>query len=463
MKTLVVRPKTIDDVLVNPGMGFTTFQRFNGDALNEGRTWTEGFPLAYQEYKGSLENIDHPMTSIAYFRIYWKFIEPEKGRYSWDVIDKALETAKSRKQSLMLRIAPHGLFDDDDDVPDWYRQIVGERTEWPEKKWRVNPEDPRYLQHFGGLIRELGKRYDGHPDLESIDGALIGAWGEGEGTDLLADVTMKALVDAYVDNFKKTPILTMLYDGESNRYALSKANVGYRGDCLGDSRDGAPCFGDFKDFDSGSWSHMLDLYPRQIICSGMQDAWMKAPVSFEVCWVVSHWLDMGWDIDYIIAQSLKWHISTFNAKSSPIPAVWKDKVDRWLKRMGYRLALRRFTYPETVEAGGSMEYSCWIENSGVAPCYKPFRFALRLMNEKDARVFTTDADILKWLPGDSVHDGSLVIPADMPEGIYEMQAGIIDGAAMEPRVKLAMEGLQQDGWYSLGNIRVLRKLPDAGN
>jgi hypothetical protein len=44
-----------------------------------------------------------------------------------------------------------------------------------------------------------------------------------------------------------------------------------------------------------------------------------------------------------------------------------------------------------------------------------------------------------------------------------MQAGIIDGAAMEPRVKLAMEGLQQDGWYSLGNIRVLRKLPDAGN
>lgn len=46
MKTLVVRPKTINDVLVNPGMGFTTFQRFNGDALNEGRIWTEGFPLA---------------------------------------------------------------------------------------------------------------------------------------------------------------------------------------------------------------------------------------------------------------------------------------------------------------------------------------------------------------------------------------------------------------------------------
>lgn len=33
---VTVRPKEIDDVLVNPGIGFTTFQRFNGDRLNEG-------------------------------------------------------------------------------------------------------------------------------------------------------------------------------------------------------------------------------------------------------------------------------------------------------------------------------------------------------------------------------------------------------------------------------------------
>ncbi|NOY96702.1 MAG: hypothetical protein GXO81_10095, partial [Chlorobi bacterium] len=27
----IVRPKEIDDVLINPGIGFTTFQMFNGD------------------------------------------------------------------------------------------------------------------------------------------------------------------------------------------------------------------------------------------------------------------------------------------------------------------------------------------------------------------------------------------------------------------------------------------------
>ena len=32
--TVVIRPKEIDAVLVNPGMGIQTFQRFNGDAIN---------------------------------------------------------------------------------------------------------------------------------------------------------------------------------------------------------------------------------------------------------------------------------------------------------------------------------------------------------------------------------------------------------------------------------------------
>ncbi|MCX6903116.1 MAG: DUF4832 domain-containing protein, partial [Verrucomicrobia bacterium] len=66
---VTVRPKEIDDVLVNPGIGFTTFQRFNGDRLNEGLKWTEGFPIQYQEFSGSLTNQDHPMTSLAYFRV----------------------------------------------------------------------------------------------------------------------------------------------------------------------------------------------------------------------------------------------------------------------------------------------------------------------------------------------------------------------------------------------------------
>ena len=202
--TVVVRPKEIDDVLVNPGIGFMTFQRFNGDKLNEGLKWTEGYPIAYQEFKGSLENENHPATSIAYFRVYWKFIEPEQGKYRWDLLDTALKTAHSRGQTLMLRIAPYGTTEDND-VPAWYRAILGEeKDKLPVAKWRTNPEDPRYVRHFGGMIRAVGARYDGNPDLESVDMALVGAWGEGAGSDLLTEKTREALVDSYIEGFPKT-------------------------------------------------------------------------------------------------------------------------------------------------------------------------------------------------------------------------------------------------------------------
>ena len=43
---IVVRPAEIPDVLVNPGMGIQTFQRFNGDAINPGTRWSEVGPEA---------------------------------------------------------------------------------------------------------------------------------------------------------------------------------------------------------------------------------------------------------------------------------------------------------------------------------------------------------------------------------------------------------------------------------
>ncbi len=460
-KIKVVRPLLIDDVLVNPGIGFTTFQRFNGDALNEGKKWTEGFPIVYQPESGSLANVDHPDTSIAYFRVYWRYLQPEQDVYRWDLIDNAMATARSRGQTLMLRVAPHGTHGNpDQDVPDWFRQIVGDdrswaTEEWMDRKWMVDNRDPRYVEHFGNFIRAMGRRYDGHPDLEGVDAAVVGAWGESMGLDQLPDAAMTRLVDAYVDTFTKTPLMMLLYPGNACRYALSKRAVGYRADCLGDMRSPGVHEADHKYFQPGTWCHMLDFYPRMIITAGMQDAWKKAPISFEVCWVVQHWHDMGWDIDYIIDQSLKWHISSFNAKSSPIPAVLQPKIDRWLKKMGYRLAVRRFTFPEQVARGEVMPFTSWIENLGVAPCYKPFEFAIRLRGEAGSFVFRTSANIIDWLPGDSVFDSAIRLPADIPPGAYEVQVGIVDPRTDEPAVKMGMAGRTSDGWYRMDHVTVI--------
>lgn len=470
VKTVFVRPVEINDVLINPGMGFTTFQRFNGDTLNAGMGWTEGLPIVYQEFDGDLTNRDYPQTSIAYFRVNWRFLETGPGVYNWQMIDRALETAASRGQTLMLRISPYEA-GEEKDVPDWYRKMVGPDTlAGSGKHWRVDPEDPRYVQYFGGMIKAMGERYDGHPDLETVDISFIGYWGEGSGTHLLRTETRKALVHAYLDYFKKThlifqplngdapdpgvlvkglPIAAFWPDGRNNGEGPEMRHLGWRIDCLGDLG--------FNLWPGGA-NHMTDIYPQDIIRSGMSEAWKKAPIAMEICGTFSSWKERHKydeeDVKYIFEQGLKWHMSTFNAKSSAVPEEWRPLVDEWLKKMGYRYVLRKLTFPDRVKPHARIAFTTWWENKGVAPIYKDYKFAFRLRNSDITQVLVTDANLHTWLPGDIVYDDQVFLPHDIPEGKYELEIAIVSPHTFKPAVKLAISGINEQGWYPMGSILV---------
>src|SRR5437763_14700816 len=104
-ETVVVRPVESDEVLVNPGMGITTFQRFTGQAFNSGLTWSEEGPTA--KLADATESPDFPATSIAYCRWFWETIEPEPGHYRWEIIDTALAEARRHQQTLAIRLMPY--------------------------------------------------------------------------------------------------------------------------------------------------------------------------------------------------------------------------------------------------------------------------------------------------------------------------------------------------------------------
>src|SRR5882762_9436570 len=76
---VVIRPKEIHDVLVNPGMGITTFQRFNGQVPNPPLKWSEVGPVT--KLPQASAKPDFPDTSISYCRWYWNVLEPEPGKY----------------------------------------------------------------------------------------------------------------------------------------------------------------------------------------------------------------------------------------------------------------------------------------------------------------------------------------------------------------------------------------------
>jgi len=61
--TVIVRPTPINDVLLNPNMGFTTFNRFNGQATNPPMEWSELGPV--EKLPPATSKPDFPDTTIA--------------------------------------------------------------------------------------------------------------------------------------------------------------------------------------------------------------------------------------------------------------------------------------------------------------------------------------------------------------------------------------------------------------
>ncbi len=442
--TIVVRPVEIQDVLLNPGMGIQTFQRFNGDRLNPGLEWSEEGPTS--KLAPAPAQPDFPKASIAYCRWFWDKIEPEAGKFNWEIVDRALDQAREHHQTLAIRLMP---YDPRHPLPEWYRNSGARRANRPADKdgniWQPDFTDPLYLKYWGELAAAAGARYDGHPDLDSVDISSIGYWGEGWSPYMPPFPYQKALIDIWLEAFRRTPLLMNFDEPQALTYG-TEHGAGWRLDCLGDMR----LTSDNKDFKA----EMLTIYPQQVVRAGIQDVWQRSPVSLETCWVPGYWLKQGWDVDYILNQALRWHVTSLNVKSSPIPPAWKKNFEEFEKKMGYRFILRRLEYPKTAKAGQMMSVHMWWLNAGVAPVYREYWLALELRSAETNAVIRLPADVRKWLPGDAVFDETVYVPDYLKPGTYRLRVGLLDPRTEQPAMRIAIQGRDADGWYDMGPLGV---------
>lgn len=222
---------------------------------------------------------------------------------------------------------------------------------------------------------------------------------------------------------------------------------------------------------------MRMAYPTMLPEAGALDTWKTSPVAWETCWDMRKWVSEGWSLRFIFNYALALHGSVINNKSAPLPqgGQVRAEVERFLRRLGYRLVLKELSHAKQAKPGENLELAMKWQNTGSAPCYRPYRLAYRLADgQGHQHVFVGKVTVSEWLPGQielftdaffaqpaDLPPGEVVdvadsirLPEDLPPGSYALSVAIVGEDETEPMVRMGISGRSEDGWYPLSSVTV---------
>jgi len=432
----IIEPEATDEVLINPGIGFETFHSFNGD-----------------QQKIFAEN--YPECSIAYFRFYWDKLEPQEGRYNFELIDSLLEKAQERGQDLALRFMPTNSADLSSGTPQWYMEKAKGYwyTKYNRRGWAPDHNDPYFLAKQEELVGAFGERYNAHKNIIRMDIGSVGFWGEWHMSHTEPEIPMISeenaakIIDMYLKYWDRIPLSMLIGYVPGLRYAVSKG-TGWRADSLGD-------YGHFSD----TWCHMFNSYPQNLERAEALQAWKNGPVAFEppgTMYDLDKYVpDKGGGYDKMWNQALQWHGSSFNAKSKPIYSHQVPSIMDFLRRCGYRFTLRRIVLKKMLSSvRRRFAVDVEIENTGVAPIYKDYIPAIKLMGDHTDVIMGLGTKVREWLPGRHRVQEDLLLPDSLGTGKYAVSFGILEPNTQLPAIRLANKGTDPEGWYPLSIVEI---------
>lgn len=386
-------------------------------------------------------------SGCAYMRWTWGDLEPAEGQYAFEMIDEWLLRCRQANQALAFRVMlswpGH-----EGTIPQWLidKGIKYTYSECPEEgaHYEVDLEEPLVKELHEKLIRALGNRYDGHPDLALVDIGSVGLWGEWHNycdPDLMpGDATRKYIIDLYYEAFPNTPLTALVDDKNNVLYANSKGRSAWRGDCWGNGE--GPGVG---------WNHHKDSYWPMV--SLMPDGWKTGTVALEPCGTFGGYPTPP---KSVVDDAIAWHATFVQNKSHYIPANWIPEIERLVMKLGFRLVLRDIDFDENVHPGSEIPVSMKWENLGIAPPYRDHRIAFRLKDESgnNKAVKITEATILGWLPGEKSIIVKYKLPDDLQAGNYSLEMGVVFHSSIDHVIPIANKGKTNDGWYAVSCMKV---------
>ncbi len=461
-KRVVIEPRDNGQALVNPDMGWT-MHFYSNIIANYGSKLDPADTLD-----------DFPGLSTVYLRLPWSFLEPSEGQFDWSVLDTPAQRwiAKGKRVALRVSCCESWMRYA---TPQWVQQAgarghnftVGKGVDERGPFWEPVYDDPVFLDKLERFLSALAARYDGNPNVAFIDVGSYGVWGEGHceaSTKLKVDDAIKQRhIDLHVKHFPRT-LLAVSDDfiGPDNRVARHPLTdrMLSQGVTL---RDDSICVQP----PPNSWYH------AQLA----QSFWPRLPVVLEHEHYGPSLRSGAWGDGSLLLQAVEeYHASYLSIHWWPREFLEanRDVIARINRRLGYRLQLRKLSWPGQIALGQPFVVESTWANAGVAPCYPGGYPALTLKDQQggiasvhvleqvDLRELEVGApgqaptrDITATLTMARVYvDGPRQFARAAHDGTYDVyvSVGMRDGT---PRIALPLD--QGDGQrrYRVGRIQVV--------
>ncbi len=349
--------------LVNPMMGWT--MHFYSNLLTN--------------YGSKLEPEDtvddFPGLSTVYLRVPWSFIEPEEGKYNWELLDTPAQRWIQEGKKVAFRITA---------TENWMRSgtptwVFSAGAKSYEVDGYLEPEydDPIFLEKAENFLKKMAERYDTNPNVAFVDIGFFGMWGEGH-TVMTTPIhgrswgfeTQKKYVDMYVKYFTHTQLcISDDFAGPYTEgvhfdiidYALSKG-VTLRDDSI-----------------------LVEKAPHQWYHSEMaQLFWPTMPVVLEHEHYENSVQNGAWNQELLLQAVEEYHASYMSIHTWPRLLLENnlDIINRINLRLGYRLQVPEIEWPRKVVKNQSFSIRSKWKNTGVAPCYPGGYPCYTIKNEK---------------------------------------------------------------------------------
>ncbi|MCL2528616.1 MAG: DUF4832 domain-containing protein [Defluviitaleaceae bacterium] len=388
--------------------------------------------------------LDFPNFNHIYLRLAWSYLEPEEGKFRWDIVDEVIQRWWANDRRAAFRISTKETESNQPfATPEWVikagcrGEMVG-FGDGPKDCFEPDYGDPVFLEKFNNFMAAFGERYDGCPFLEYIDVGSFGEWGEGhtEGTTerTWPVEVMKEHIDMHTRHFKKTPVLfnydmaalRRTYDGTEEElldYAVRKG-MGVRADSC--------CVSFYEDRYGLSSMHMP---------SAFKPFYNVGPMDLEFCHYKGVMENEGWGHGFPgIASAYETHATYagFHGYAREFLADHPDYAVKLGHLLGYWYFPQAAYLPGQVRAGQRVSMGISWENRGVSPCFTKYNLYMKLRNlatNETALLHLEECDNRRWehcVTYDEIY--SFKPPAKMPPGEYAVSVGLFEPNPENPKI-----------------------------